>query len=157
MARPVLAILRTHLRSLVQGARRYYLIKVWKIDIGKGCQISFSVKLDKTNPRGIHIGDYTIVTLGAVLLSHDYVNNRHLDTWIGKNCFIGARSIILPGVTVGDNSIVGAGSVVVQDVPPRSAVAGNPARVIKSGIDVGPYGNKALVLTADGVRPRTAG
>ena len=62
------------------------------------------------------------------------------DTRIGRNCFVGAPSLILPGVTIGDGSVVGAGSVVTRDVPPRSAVAGNPARTIKSDIVVVPYG-----------------
>ena len=50
---------------------------------------------------------------------------------IEDDVWIGARVIILPGVTIGTGSVVGAGSVVVRDVPPRSVVAGNPARVVK--------------------------
>ncbi|MBR2348816.1 MAG: hypothetical protein IKA66_06875 [Candidatus Methanomethylophilaceae archaeon] len=48
-----------------------------------------------------------------------------------RNCWIGAGAIILPGVTVGENSVVGAGSVVTHDVPPNTVVAGNPARIMK--------------------------
>ena len=48
-----------------------------------------------------------------------------------RNCWIGAGSVILPGVTVGENSIVGAGSVVTKDVPDNTVVAGNPAKFIK--------------------------
>ncbi|CEL59910.1 Nodulation protein L OS=Rhizobium meliloti (strain 1021) GN=nodL PE=3 SV=1 [Rhizoctonia solani AG-1 IB] len=50
---------------------------------------------------------------------------------IGKDCWIGGSSIICPGVTIGDGSTVGAGSVVTKDVEPRCLVAGNPARLIK--------------------------
>jgi carbonic anhydrase/acetyltransferase-like protein (isoleucine patch superfamily) len=46
------------------------------------------------------------------------------------NCFVGVNSILMPGVTVGPNSIVGAGSVVTRDVPARSVAAGVPARVL---------------------------
>lgn len=145
----ILANVRTRLRPLVLKIRRYYLVKVWGLDIGEGCEISFSARLDKTNPRGIHIGEYTIITLGSIIFSHDNVNNRQLETRIGKHCFIGARSIILPGVQVGDNSIVGAGSVVVKNVPPRSIVVGNPAHIIRSGIETGLYGIKAPTLTSD--------
>jgi acetyltransferase-like isoleucine patch superfamily enzyme len=48
-----------------------------------------------------------------------------------RNCWIGANSVILPGVTVGENSVVAAGSVVTKDVPADTVVAGVPARVIK--------------------------
>lgn len=50
---------------------------------------------------------------------------------IGDDVFIGTRAIIVKGVTIGDGAVVAAGSVVVADVPPRTVVAGNPARVIK--------------------------
>ncbi|OQV19767.1 putative maltose O-acetyltransferase [Hypsibius exemplaris] len=50
---------------------------------------------------------------------------------IGDDCWIGGCSIILPGVTIGDCSVVGAGSVVTKDVPPYTVVAGNPAKKIK--------------------------
>lgn len=48
-----------------------------------------------------------------------------------RNCWIGAGAVILPGVTVGENSIVGAGSIVTKDVPDNTVVAGNPAKFIK--------------------------
>lgn len=51
---------------------------------------------------------------------------------IGKSCWIGGASIILPGVTIGDNVTVGAGSVVTKDVPDNSLVVGSPARVLRS-------------------------
>ena len=51
---------------------------------------------------------------------------------IGRNCWIGSGAIIMRGVTIGDNSVVGAASVVTSDVPPNSLVAGNPSRVVRS-------------------------
>ena len=50
---------------------------------------------------------------------------------IGKNVWIGANSIILPGVKIGDNSVIGAGSTITEDVPAYSVVAGNPSKIIK--------------------------
>ena len=49
---------------------------------------------------------------------------------IGRGCFIGTRSIILKGVTLGDRVIIGAGSVVTKDIPAYSIAAGNPARIV---------------------------
>jgi acetyltransferase-like isoleucine patch superfamily enzyme len=127
-------------RSVVVMLRRQYLVRVWRMDIGEGTVISLSAKLDKTNPRGIHIGKYTVVTFGAAILTHDYVNSRDRDVHIGDNCFVGAHSIILPGVTIGDHCVVSAASVVARDVPAGSLVAGNPARVVEHNVKTGPYG-----------------
>ncbi|MBC8766914.1 acyltransferase [Arenibacter sp. BSSL-BM3] len=55
-----------------------------------------------------------------------------IDTKIKTGAWIGANCILLPGVTVGKNSIVGAGSIVTKDVPDNTVVAGNPARILKS-------------------------
>lgn len=49
---------------------------------------------------------------------------------IGNYVYIGTNALIMPGVTIGDNSLIGAGSVVTKSVPPRMVVAGNPAKVI---------------------------
>ena len=50
---------------------------------------------------------------------------------IGKNCWIGAGAILLPGVTVGDNTVIGAGSVVTKDLPAGVVAVGNPCRVLR--------------------------
>src|SRR3979490_2566514 len=111
MAIPLATRIRDSLREVVLTLRRHYLVRVWKMDIGEGPAISMSGKLDLTNPRGLHIGTYSVVTFGAAILTHDYVNNVHRDVRIGDNCFIGAHSIILPGVMIGDGCIVAAGRV----------------------------------------------
>lgn len=51
---------------------------------------------------------------------------------LGRNVWVGARAVILPGVTIGDHAVIGAGSIVSADVPPRSVVAGTPARVVRT-------------------------
>jgi acetyltransferase-like isoleucine patch superfamily enzyme len=110
------------------------------MQLGEGTVISFGARLDKTNPRGIHIGKYSVVAFGAAVLAHDLVNQCHRDVRIGDNCFIGAHSIILPGVTIGNNCIVAAASVVARDVPAGSLVTGNPARVVETGVRTTHYG-----------------
>ena len=56
------------------------------------------------------------------------------DTFIGNNCFIGVRSLICPGVKIGDECVIGAGSVVTKDIPSNSMAVGVPAKVIRTGI-----------------------
>ena len=114
-----------------------WLRMMYKMNIGEHCRISWKAHLDKSiNPRGIYIGDGTRVLNGSMILSHDACRKLKADTVIGKNCVIGVRSIILPGVTIGDSSIVGAGSVVTKDVPAHCIVAGNPAKVIRTDVIV---------------------
>lgn len=136
----ILARSRRILHGYVVGFQRAWYSRVWGMHIGEGVRISLSCKLDKTNPKGITIGDYTALTFGVAVLSHDYVNRRHLPTKIGSYCFIGCNSIIMPGVTIGDHCIVGAGSVVMRDVPAHSVVTGNPGRVLERDIETLAYG-----------------
>jgi acetyltransferase-like isoleucine patch superfamily enzyme len=143
MTIPFLAKARTWIKDkwLTEAVRQYYN-RVWGMHIGEGCKISLSAKLDKTNPKGVHIGEYTILTFDVVVLTHDYINRRHLDVHIGRYCFVGCRAIILPGVTIGNHCIIGAGTIVREDVPDHSIVAGNPGRIIKSGIETTKWGRK---------------
>lgn len=110
------------------------------MDVHLGCRISLKAHLDVTNPTGVHIDDGTYVAFGVVILAHDMARALSTDTFIGHDCFIGARSIIMPGVRIGNNCIVAAGSVVTQDVPANSIVGGNPAKVLKSGIETVRWG-----------------
>lgn len=128
------------LRALLVGVKRFYFNRLWGMDIDPTATFSLSARFDLTYPEGVHVGAETLVAFEAVVLTHDTTRKIYRHTRIGRRCFIGARSVILPGVSIGDESVVGAGSVVVHDVPPRSVVAGNPARIIRSDIRVGPYG-----------------
>jgi acetyltransferase-like isoleucine patch superfamily enzyme len=93
----VLAVVRRELRPLFSELRRLYFNKLWGMDIGPDCRISFSAKLDKSYPSGVHIGESTAINFGACVLTHDTTRRLHVDTWIGKECNIGAHSIIIPG------------------------------------------------------------
>lgn len=117
-----------------------------KMDIGNNVVIARTALLDRNvNPRGIHIGDNTWVLRNATILAHDHcrsldVNKGLFDTVIGNNCIIGINSIILPGIKVSDHCVVAAGAVVTKNTPPHTILAGNPAKVIKTGIQVNNQG-----------------
>ena len=94
--------------------------------------------------NSIQIGDDTILGAGCMVLDNDFHSPGSGLSWlneysknskpvmIGRGCFIGARSIILKGVALGDRVIIGAGSVVTKDIPAYSIAAGNPAKVVRS-------------------------
>lgn len=103
--------------------------------------ISLGAKVDVRRGRVI-IGNNCTITWGTIILSHDAARVRlglpeksQATTEIADGVFIGVNSVILTGVKIGENSIVGAGSVVTKDIPPRTLVAGNPAKVLKGGAD----------------------
>ena len=116
MSTPLLVVVRRLARYYSRSLRCWYFNTVWGMDIGKNCIISYKARLDKSYPRGIHIGRDSAVTFGAAVLTHDYLNDVHLDTWIGERCLVGAHAIVFPGVHIGDGSIVAAGSVVMKDI-----------------------------------------
>lgn len=128
------------LRLLLVHIKRVYYTRFWKMDLHPTCTFSMRADFDKTYPRGVHVGPESYIAFGATILTHDMVRGLYLHTRVGARCFVGARSIILPGVQIGDGSIIGSGSVVTKDVPPKSIVAGNPAQIVRGGIEVGRYG-----------------
>ncbi|TAD83260.1 MAG: acyltransferase [Sphingomonadales bacterium] len=136
----MLVALRTALQVELARLRAVWLTRVWGMHIGSDVRISGKAYLDFTNPSGVYIDDMTLIAPGARVLTHDFVGGYHHDTRIGARCFVGANAIILPGVRVGDQCIIAAGSVVSEDVPAHSMVAGNPARVLRSDLQLGRHG-----------------
>jgi maltose O-acetyltransferase len=106
------------------------------LELGRGSFIARGVYLDPGHPWLISIGEESGLSPGVVVMVHDASMRRHMGftriarVAIGDRVFVGAGAIILPGSRIGDDSIVGAGAVVRGDVPPRSLVVGNPARVV---------------------------
>jgi len=117
-------------RSIVIGGQN--------ITIGQrvGTSLALSGGIYINGWKGLEIGDGTFIgpNVGILTVNHD-LYNRDLYTndgsvRIGRNCWLGMNSMILPGVTLGDNVTVGAGSVVTHSYPSNVVIAGNPARVI---------------------------
>ena len=108
------------------------------VPFGKGIYCNFGLTLvDDTH---IYVGDHTmfgpnvvVATAGHPILpelrQRGYQYN--FPVRIGKNCWIGAGVLIMPGITIGDHVVLGAGSVVTRDIPSRVVAAGNPCRVLR--------------------------
>lgn len=88
----------------------------------------------------IYVGDstmfgpnVTVATAGHPILPslREKAYQFNMPVHIGKNCWIGASAVILPGVTVGDNTVIGAGSVVTKDIPANVVAVGNPCKVLR--------------------------
>jgi maltose O-acetyltransferase len=132
---------RSYMRMVVWLLRRAR-VKV----IGAPLWISPTVFFDVGYPQAITIGDRSVISESVKLLTHDFSLDRvseergelagdqelyrRAPVNVGTRAFIGIGAIVMPGTSIGEGAIVGAGSVVTDDVPPHTVVAGNPARIL---------------------------
>lgn len=126
--------------GLFKSARSWFQravqTRVWQMDIHATAQIEPTALIDRTFPQGIHIGPHCRVGEEAVILTHDFARGLYLHTRIGAKCRLGPRSIVMPGLTLGEDCIVMPGALVTKDMPPRSIALGNPAKI--TFLDSGP-------------------
>ena len=130
-----------------EGTVLHDQVNLYKCKIGKNCKIDAFVYIEE----GVVIGDnckirpFVFIPTGVTIEddvfigpSVSFTNDKYprvkgewtlLRTRIKKGASIGANSVILPGVTIGEDALVGAGSVVTKNVPSKVIVAGNPARI----------------------------
>jgi acetyltransferase-like isoleucine patch superfamily enzyme len=118
------------LSAWMQGLVRRHL---WHMDIDASAIIEPSAYVDRTWPRGVHIGADCYLGEQAVMLTHDMVRGLYLDTRIGARTVLGARSVIMPGLIIGEDCRVAPGAVVIKDMPNASQAIGNPAQVSAIG------------------------
>ncbi|WP_439546234.1 acyltransferase [Sandarakinorhabdus sp.] len=128
------------LRTTLIELRRRWLQWRTGVIIDETASVSLSSRLLPGRPGGVNVGAETLLAFKTLIDATDMATGIVHPIHIGRRCFIGGGSMIMPGVTIGDESIVAAGAVVFTDVPPRSIVAGNPARVVRSDIKVGSFG-----------------
>ena len=142
-----------------EGKKREELLKAMFAEIGEGCYIeppfhsNFGGKhchfgnyvyanfnLTAVDDTHIYVGDHTMIGPNVTLASAGHpvyppLRNKgyqfNLPVKIGKNCWLGAGVIVLPGVSIGNNTVVGAGSVVTKDLPANVVAVGNPCRVLR--------------------------
>lgn len=115
-------------KTLQQKWQRLIQTRLWQMDIHPSAWIATTALIDRTWPKGIHIGANCVIDHQAVVLTHDMTRGIYLDTHIGANTRIGARAIIMPGITVGKDCIIEPGSVVTRNIPDGGKVIGNPAK-----------------------------
>jgi galactoside O-acetyltransferase len=139
--------------------KRQKILKEMFAEIGEGCHVEIPVNANWgchnvhfgsgiycnsnvtfVDDADIYVGDHTMIATNVVIITsghpilpilreHNYVFN--ISVHIGKNVFIGSSAQILPGVTIGDNSVIGAGSVVSNDIPANVVAMGVPCRIIR--------------------------
>ncbi len=142
-----------------EGEKRQALLKEMFAELGEGCYVEpplhanfggahihfgknvyANFNLTCVDDTHIYVGDntmlgpnVTIATAGHPILPElrEQGYQYNMPVRIGRNCWIGAGAILLPGVTVGDNTVVGAGSVVTKDLPAGVVAVGNPCRVLR--------------------------
>ena len=138
--------------------KRQKLMKEMFAEIGDGCYIEppfhanfggahchwghhiyANFNLTMVDDTHIYVGDYTmfgpnvtIATAGHPILPElrEKAYQYNAPVHIGKNCWLGAGVIVLPGITIGDNVVIGAGSIVTKDLPPNVVAVGNPCRIL---------------------------
>ena len=106
-----------------------------------GRQVYANFGLTLVDDTHIHIGDYTMLGPNVVIATAGHPilpelrGSRglqyNLPVHIGSNCWLGAGVIVMPGVSIGDGSVIGAGSVVTRDIPANVVAVGNPCRVLR--------------------------
>lgn len=121
---------------------------IWRFcgcELGKNVHIGHMVRMDFGNPGRIHIGDNVVLSNGVSVLCHKRDVSQYQeqnsalelpflyeDVYIGNGCQLGLNVTIMPGVHIGEGSIIGAGAVVTKNIPAWSIAVGFPAKVIKT-------------------------
>ena len=132
------------LEPLAPRKLRPILMRRMGCKVGHGCFIGDHVRIDQGHADMITLEDSVSVASGTRLLCHqrdfsdycvgdDYMKLGYIvkPILLKKGCLIGMESFVMPGVTVGEGAIVGAGSLVTKDIPAWTVAAGRPAKVIK--------------------------
>lgn len=121
-------------KLLASLSLKRFLLRLTGIKIEKNVSIAPGVNFDFFWPELIELKENCLIGYGVTILAHEFLIKEYRTgkTVIGKNVLIGANSTVLAGVNIGDNSVVGAMSLVNSDIPALSFWAGVPAKQIKN-------------------------
>ena len=143
-----------------QMQKREQLLKEMFAEIGQGCYIEPPLHANWAG-KHVHLGDNVYANFNLTLVddTHIYIGDRtklgpnvmistaghpilpelrmqglqyNMPVHIGKNCWLGAGVLVMPGATIGDNTVIGAGSVVTRDIPANVVAMGTPCRVVRT-------------------------
>ncbi len=139
--------MRQFVRRLLDLLAKLLPVNSWRIAcqrakgvrIGRDVYLASDVNIDLAYPELVEICDRARIGIGVIILAHNRPGDRLLGVLgeerapvvIGRDAALYAGAIVLPGVTIGEGAVVGAGSVVEQDVPPFTYACGVPAQVVR--------------------------
>ncbi|QQK81549.1 acyltransferase [Salicibibacter cibi] len=106
-----------------------------RMNVGAKTAFALKVTPDVMFPEKIAVGNNCVIGFQTTLLTHEYLIEEYRvgEIHIGDNVMVGAQSLVLPGVTIGDGAVVSAMTLVHKDVPAGTFVGGNPMQVIREG------------------------
>jgi acetyltransferase-like isoleucine patch superfamily enzyme len=125
----------------INSSFRLFLFRLTGITIGKGIFIGMHGYMEDCNPENVIFEDGVTVSFNVTFIAHGPKAGKDTDEKyiiMRKGSYIGAGSIVLPGVEIGEEATVGAGATVTKDIPAGAIAVGNPARVIKFKEGYGP-------------------
>ena len=143
-------LLKYCMYSVIFSPLNYRKIRpiIWRwmgAKVGKNCFIGYEVWVDLTNTNLIELEDHVHIANRCLLLCHQrnlenyYVGDDYAKLGykkkkiqLKKGCLLGMDTIVLPGVTIGEGAIIGAGSIVTKDIPAWTIATGRPAKVVKT-------------------------
>lgn len=135
---PFLKVVKNFIVIQIARYTPFLPVKNWlyrtflKMEVGKQTSFALMVMPDIMFPELIKVGNNSVIGYNTTILAHEYLIEEYRlgEVVIGDNVLIGANTTILPGVTIGDNAIVSAASLVNKDVPAGAFVGGNPIKII---------------------------
>ena len=115
---------------LMTTSLRTFLHSLTGTKIGKNVFIGSYTFIDDQYPELITIEDHVVISYRCTIISHDGSKSIVSPVTIKRNAYIGACATILPGVIIGENAVIGAGTTVTKDVPPKTTIVSARERVI---------------------------
>lgn len=125
---------------------RRFLFRLTGIRIGRGGFIGMNGYMEDFLPENVAIEDKVTISFGVTFVAHGMrqgKSNAEKHIILREGAYVGAASVLLPGIEIGHKAVIGAGSVVTKDVPPGAIVAGAPARILRYRPGFEPEGGKA--------------